>query len=137
MSDIDNPARVAAPGELASDAPWTSPLASDPWDEERCQVCGSASPSHITADDDGPCREVPPLSDFMLPPPIALPLRAPRYRGDAMTLVAQEWDTLNAILLREYWRECCGFCPELVEDRYEDWVLIQYELQRVWPGEQT
>ncbi len=30
-------------------------------EDERCPVCGSDSPGHISQDDDGPCREVPHL----------------------------------------------------------------------------
>lgn len=30
-----------------------------------CQECGSESPSHIQRDDDGPCRERRPLSEFL------------------------------------------------------------------------
>lgn len=32
---------------------------------ECCPVCGSFSPSHIPEDGDGPCREVPPLSQYL------------------------------------------------------------------------
>lgn len=43
---------------------WMDEIEGVPEDDIDCPVCGSNSPTHIQADDDAPCRESRPLSEF-------------------------------------------------------------------------
>jgi hypothetical protein len=102
----DDPVRTAGPGELWSDIEDDSDLDLEPGELEQLQ-------------------------------PIAAPLQPAPYTGADLGLA--DWLTVNGALLRDRWRAHCDILLRAGEDvlderGYQGWCVVQYELQRTWPG---